>query len=223
VFDELEREGKIDTKKLVMALYEKAVGGDTGAIREFLERRVGKVRYEFAVEGQLGSIVQQLEQVSDAELRAFASGGPSRPLCRRCLLAPATRPGQIRRNTMDTEKGDEILELRALARAVVLQRQPEQCVVYMDDERKPIYDPFVRYASKVVVLPRPLSVAEWEARYAHLAVQGKQKHVAAPTATATRPPTAASVTTERRSADDSPGPERAAAPVGIRRRSRFRP
>jgi hypothetical protein len=96
VFDELEREGKIDAKQLVLALYEKAVGGDTGAIREFLERRFGKVRYEFAVEGQLGSIVQRLEHVSDAELKAFASGGPV-PKALERLLAASTDPQKAER------------------------------------------------------------------------------------------------------------------------------
>lgn len=91
VFDELEEEGKIDTKKLVVALYEKGAAGDTGAIREFLERRFGKVRYEFAVEGQLGPIVQQLEQVSDAELRAFAAGGAV-PAALESLLGAAGGP-----------------------------------------------------------------------------------------------------------------------------------
>ena len=102
VFEELEREGKIDAKKLVLALYEKAIGGDTGAIREFLERRFGKVRYEFAVEGQLGSIVQQLEHVSDSELRDFAAGGPIPKALERLL---ATSAGPQKAERLEVENG----------------------------------------------------------------------------------------------------------------------
>jgi hypothetical protein len=102
VFDELEHEGKIDAKKLVLALYEKAIGGDTGAIREFLERRFGKVRYEFAVEGQLGTIVQQLENVTDEELKTFASGGAI-PASLESLLA--TSAGQQTAERLEAEDG----------------------------------------------------------------------------------------------------------------------
>jgi hypothetical protein len=124
---------------------------------------------------------------------------------------------------IENDEDGELVNLRALARAVALQRQPECYVVYTDDEGKPIYDPFVRYGPLVVVLPQKLSNEQWIARFGHLADQGKQKHLAAATAKSASPPAAASATTERRTADASQGPERGATPVGLRRRSRFRP
>jgi hypothetical protein len=79
IFEKLEAEGKIDIPSLVVALYAKGVNGDTAAAREILERRFGKVRYEFSVDGYLGNVAEQLEKHSTEELRAFAEGGPLPP------------------------------------------------------------------------------------------------------------------------------------------------
>ena len=75
VFQKLEAEGKIDIPTLVEAIYQKAIGGDTGAARELLERRFGKVRYEFSVDGYLGTVAEELEKQPIEALRAFANGG----------------------------------------------------------------------------------------------------------------------------------------------------
>jgi hypothetical protein len=129
------------------------------------------------------------------------------------------------RNAMDTEndKDGELMNLRALARAVVLKRQPVQYVVYQGEDGEPIYDPFVRYGPNVVVVPKKLTNEEWQAKYAHLAEESKTKRAGAPTArTASLPPTA-SAPGEREEATASPGPEKAQGSAGVRRRSRFRP
>ena len=120
---------------------------------------------------------------------------------------------------MDTEFDDEseLMNLRAVARALVLERQPEQYVVYMGEDGKPIYDPFVRYGPYVVVVPEKLSPEEWSAKYAHLAGRPWGTNAQPPSAEAPSP------TTERHRTNGSPSPEKAAPPVGVRRRSRFRP
>jgi hypothetical protein len=99
-----------------------------------------------------------------------------------------------------------------VARAVVLERQPEQYVVTQGEDGAPLYDPFVRYGPYVVVVPEKLSLEEWSAKYRHLAGR--------PSTSATRSQRPA---TDTSPAADSPRAEKAAPPVGIRRRSRFRP
>jgi hypothetical protein len=118
----------------------------------------------------------------------------------------------------------EILNLRALARAVLLQRQPERSVVYMGEDRQPIYDPFARYAAQVAVLPQKLSAEEWQARYGHLAGQRAERRSVAPSADVTSAGGAAP-TVPQRDVDptSAPAPPKAAGPVGLRRRSGFRP
>jgi hypothetical protein len=67
---------------------------------------------------------------------------------------------------------------RAVARAVVLQRQPEQYLVVRGEDGNlvvrgedgtPVYDPWFRYGPVVVVVPEKLSPEELSANYAHLA------------------------------------------------------
>jgi hypothetical protein len=120
---------------------------------------------------------------------------------------------------MDTEfdNESELMNLRAVARALVLERQPEQYVVYMGEDGKPIFDPFVRYGPYVVVVPEKLSQEQWSAKYAHLAGRPWRSNAQSQSAGAPSP------TTERHRTNGSPNPQKAARPAGVLRRSRFRP
>jgi hypothetical protein len=104
-----------------------------------------------------------------------------------------------------------------VARALVLERQPEQYVVYMGEDGKPIFDPFVRYGPYVVVVPEKLSPEEWSAKYAHLAGRPWRSNARS------QPAEAPSPSSERHSTNGSPIPQKAARPAGVRSRSRFRP
>jgi hypothetical protein len=123
---------------------------------------------------------------------------------------------------MDTEFDDEseLMNLRAVARALVLERQPEQYVVYMGEDGKPIFDPFVRYGPYVVVVPEKLSLEQWSAKYAHLAGRPWRSDAQSQSAEARSPTDSA---TERHPTTGSPSHEKAAPPIGVRPRSRFRP
>lgn len=113
----------------------------------------------------------------------------------------------------DSQEKSGMIDLRALARALVLQRQPERFVMHCDADGNLISDPFARYGRAVAVLPEKLPTELWAAKYGHLAATAETPSVPAP-------PT-------RESASASDGLRRQQAiqgkPVGVRRRSRFRP
>ena len=122
---------------------------------------------------------------------------------------------------MDTEFDDEseLMNLRAVARAVVLERQPEQYIVVQGEDGTPLYDPFARYGPFVIVAPEKLRPEEWSAKYRQLAGGPLKGNAQSQSAKA---PTN-SAATERHRTTGSPSREKAARQVGVRRRSRFRP
>jgi hypothetical protein len=123
---------------------------------------------------------------------------------------------------MDTEFDNEsdLMNLRAAARALILKRQPEQFIVVRGDDGIPLYDPFARYGPYVMVVPEKLSPEEWSAKYRHLAGQPSGR---APRSRSAEALSATNSGTQGHRTAGSPNPESSARPVGVRRRSRFRP